>query len=958
MKRFVCVVALVLLTAPGWGATCNKGGKVCGDITPGRPKMWSIRDAHYLIGEARQKLGALGIKADLILDPNGVNSRSLEILKTSFGVSAKFDGATAAQNQQALRQSERDWGAYEENRRLVTRLDEEVLRYEDQVAVNTGRIKALKAKKSRLEAGIADIEERVAAEGATQPTIDALTSEKQQNQKQLGETDDEIAELEGENQALSTKIQGRTARRDELAKMQAPEPVTLTAVSPSAIGAGGSSSNGSAGFSDLVESAAVKDGLKKAIENVLTEDPKLHYSQQLDNLLDASMQLVSRRLALLKQSIDPNYELYFVELPTSINPNSRGKHHIAQARWNVEVVERNYERYLEDVGLLSPYDSERCELRDKARALYNALREGNKEKSKAAYESLSKTLATVYKVKTPPPAFDAEPYIYELSPAQSALNIARHSKRAKNFGLKGIVSLIGGLGVSTEYKKQREQYGQFMERPVFAAGQGKGMSVFGWDFAPMAGEAFLAPGTYTTFAVLSVPKIATRLQFRSSGVWARKPAKGRREVRELDFQNGEVFTVELPTYQRYWVSSIRYKAVPAGKPISVIVKGSGFSNETEVLVNNVPLERRMRLVDPGTREVGRPRPKPASEGKPVSDTAAGAVVGPLSTDDYAYVRGEFEVVSPTSMVLRFRCSADFVGIPQIIFVAASKSIRLNRLELRVNGKPGRLDKLQAAFEKGEQVNDAFFMPGSNWKRADVVAVVPDSRNGQADLTLALHGVNLDQRHGLTFWTRKLNRNAGFYGEAENASKAGSNGVAGLAGKYAANGAGPPGTKPEPSCVADSGWESAGDKVDVSPSNRRIFLNRVEVDAGSRLWLAVCRDKKVEFIQSFKIPFRPYLKGFRIGDGSKDKGTLGRLSGPAAGGRTVILVGKHLGDAGQVFFGSKPAVVESLDEDEIAVRVPSGKPGEVVLIKVLIAAAEPEQKPRTSLGIVEYAYNKN
>ena len=744
MKHVVCLASAVLLTTPGWGAPC-KGDKDCGDITLGRPKVWSIRDAHYLIGEARQKLGALGIKGDLVLNPNEVNSRSLEILKTSFGVSAELDTTVAEENRQALRQSERKWEAYDEDQRVVARLDREILRFEDETAGNTSRMKALRAKKKRLEDRNAKIDEVAGETDATDATNAALTSEKRENERQIARIDDEIAVLTSENEALGTKIKGRKTRRDTLAAKQAPEPPSLTAVTPDAFGAAGS--NGTAGFSDLTKSDAFNDGLKAAIEKVLSTDPQLHYSKQLDNLLDASMQLVSRRLALLRQSIDPSYELYFLELPTSINPNRSGKHHIAQARWSVTVSERNLERLIQDVGLLGAY---KCEF-------LNACK--NEDKKKApSYTSAENWLASKHRGATLP-APDAQPYIYELSPSQSALNIARHSKRAKNFGLKGVIKLIGGLGVSTEYQKQREQYGQFMERPVFAAGQGKGKSVFGWDFAPMAGEPFVAPGTYTTFAVLAVPKTATQLDFKSDGFWARKPSKGRRETRKPEFKDEETFTVELPSYQRYWVSSIRYKSVPAGKPISVIIKGSGFSNETEVLVNNVPLERRMRLVDPETREVGRQKPTSGSSEEPqvLNTTASGS--GTDSLDDT--VKGEFEIVSPTSIVLRFRCGPDFVGIPQITFVAPSKSIRLNRLRLRVNDKEEKLDVLQADFENGKQINNVFFTPGSNWKRADVVTVVPDSRNGRVDLTLELHGVNLDNTKCpndpkcLTYYTRRL-----------------------------------------------------------------------------------------------------------------------------------------------------------------------------------------------------------
>ena len=210
--------------------------------------------------------------------------------------------------------------------------------------------------------------------------------------------------------------------------------------------------------------------------------------------------------------------------------------------------------------------------------------------------------------------------------------------------------------------------------------------------------------------------------------------------------------VELPSRTDYWVSALSYAPVRAGEPISLLIKGRGFSNETLVLVNNVPLDRRLRLADPSTsefsgRKAGETKKK-ESEGDSADSDNAGS--GNLSAE--VNMAGAFEVVSPSTIAVRFECDKDFPGVPKLTLVSPAKSIHLNHLTLKINGEHGKtLNKIQEEFEKGSSDKHVFFLPNETWsglRNVKFHGVEASNNRNKVGFSFEVRGVDLSKPESL------------------------------------------------------------------------------------------------------------------------------------------------------------------------------------------------------------------
>ena len=89
-------------------------------MTIGRPNIWSLAQAHYLLANLRQGNRELQPTAPT-LNPNSVNGARLDILRTFLGVDAQFSAAQGLQNRVAQAQFETDFGR---KQAAIARLDE------------------------------------------------------------------------------------------------------------------------------------------------------------------------------------------------------------------------------------------------------------------------------------------------------------------------------------------------------------------------------------------------------------------------------------------------------------------------------------------------------------------------------------------------------------------------------------------------------------------------------------------------------------------------------------------------------------------------------------------------------------------------------------------------------------------------------------------------------------------
>jgi len=1247
----------MLLAQSAWGATqCEE--QDCGDIHMGRPKLWSLSDAQYLVGQALQKMRDMRVKLpeDGEIDPNKVHSRELEIITRTLGIDVGFDQAIGAKNQAIG-----DNYAYELQRAEVARaelpgVEQELEAATTKKAAADAEVVRVEARRPEITTRIDDLAGLIAAlkeVGADPP--DPRIAQYQQERVDL------MSERAGLNGEIAAAKAEATVAQAEVARLEAKRTALLAETTPAAP----AFESEDAKVADAQETALAtllekNPGLEKALssrlEKILDDDATLHYVHELDNLVDAQLQVISRRLSLLRQSVDPNYDLYFLETTASLTPLKQAKHHYARARWDVVASEVDYGAILElydyrDVALqdrtwldateaieetnrsmelarkcrdpntevsaedclvvirrpaqswraradqydelaeeiesalarkarvvseiameigcidgileilkdeesadklrekkelersietlrgkpkeidaeveravsespLSGASIDATEMRlraelDRARALaaqkieeaegYErlasrlAVEEGGREfasklleqedseqlkqfklsfvgslsspsaremalrrRREAAEAVRNATLALRRKQLTQAEAavaeqeaggadsntlvpllervseiedlietlqrdairaelaegyrtlhersarahaelgckalldyrapfkalqapaqkrlgtiretcieffersatattddqdptqgvdwlqrfkergdyltilalgavaaagddpefvlVDQKPYLFEMTPQQSEMNISRNQALRKRFTFSGAFTLLFGFGAGTRYDRQRDRFGQFLEQRVFIAGHGKGNSKFGWDYAPLPGEKWVAPGAYTTYGVLAVPKYRRALNFRVCESWMAKPKKislgvvqklpsegcwdadtvktfgewddapdSRSEEADRTFKE---LVVYLPKSSDFWVSSMYYDTVPEGEDITVILRGKGFTRETTVLVNNTPLEPRWRLIDPDTNDVSYLPAEDRLQGKDKLPSSINSRIGGSRT-----TKGVYEVVSSDSIVLHFNTGSQS-GVPQITVVSPHKSTHLNRLKMTINGRRSvSLKDIAANFEAGRDAEHIFFMPKAGWPGVSgwrYLSVDSAKREFSALLTLA--GADLT------------------------AGKTGSRIEVALSS----------GDKPLKAL--------APGEFQLMPKQRRIFISNQAAEGDAvTVRIARCQGGPTKvlcgevgggiiesmFFHTEGVPYVPSVQKIEA------------ASGLSKGGYAVKVSGKNLSAVSRVLFGAAAGrITAHHGSNAITVNVPKGKNGEKVLVRAI------------------------
>lgn len=1177
----------------------------CGDIQLGRPKLWSLADAQYLVGQALQKLRDLQVELPEkgVINPNKVHGRELEVVTQLFGVNAGYDQAVGAKNAAALENHAFKQQRAAQAREEMGAIDVRLAAARTEKETVDGTLATLSASKTALDTRIAEISTEITAienppvpDGATlspKPTPEDVARLAQLRAQRAALQDERLtietalADATGKQTQLAAEISNLNARRSVLDALVDPGEPGVTIPAPKAVTADETV------LDRLMKQDGVKEAVGKRLVQILDSDATLHYVHELDNLVDAQLQIISRRLTLLRQSVDPDYDLYFMETTASLTPTRKTRHHVARARWRVTAEEIDYDAILSlyeidkpgagqgglrdaspahaYVGCNDIQDAQdgRCdaffaelvseaELTREEKALqteldrlnsqngdatlieqvktvlqrvkaillrqkYNeakweldlvtvdlettelTLRELRSELGIAEQEHLRKTtrkdrnpgsrpcegagndaaadecvhirelreylaaedaraaelrsreadldskrkelaeqlppspVGAMEKLEAirqratsllearrrsvkfedhlrrgcqhvqkhedqylsdearswsgnlveecrsadllwfSPETLEARaaaaigaivseegerrdlsvldpsrtPYIFEMTPQQSELNIARNQALSKQLRLGGVFKWLFGLGISGHFERQKDRYGQFLEQRVFMAGFGKGNAKFGWDYGPMPGEDWVAPGAYTTYGVLAVPKYRRSLKFRVCSSWMLKPQKAsgfpRQRVPEEECFDPEdenkiqgskrtyhEMQVDLPHTTDYWVTSMYYKGVKAGEDISIIIRGRGFTPESSVLVNNIPLEPRWRLVDPQTSGVSYLPDAELKTGKDAPDPSVNSKLGNGSNE----VSGHFEVISSDTIVLRFTAGDEFVGVPQITLVSPHKSVHLYRLRMEINGRTTSLRKVDEDYQAGTDDFGIFFYPKSGWPGISGVRfahVGSDARPKTVSAIFDIVGMDLQD-------------------DAEDNTSRIAVQVASEGGEFRY-------IQDDRYCCQPRQARRRC-TVDLMPRQRKLMLRNCQV-SDSRLTLKIERwdGKYVDDLEACRllakdpckitsqlvhieeIPFRPKLKA------EPDP-----AHGPAKGGNTVELNGQNLGAVSQVFFGSTPVAVESVSDNTLTIKAPKGKAGTKVKIRA-VSRLKLDGKEVSSVESKTYSYDK-
>ncbi|MBK9152866.1 MAG: hypothetical protein IPM25_01325 [Chloracidobacterium sp.] len=468
--------------------------------------------------------------------------------------------------------------------------------------------------------------------------------------------------------------------------------------------------------------------LAEKIKEVDRLNPRLTASVKLDNYVQFQYELLAKQLTLLRDDVGPDERVIFLELPTSIDTiPGAGNERTAQSLWRIRGYCRRNQYGMELASLEQRRNAlevehgaaiagvsaaERILLR---RSYDRELSEINREVSKTRAEffeekteAASRGMQTFENPEDKWASFtpeDSSARTIDLIPRQSSLNITDVKEVVKDRGFKAVFSLLIGIGGSVNYQRRREQFEQFQQQEVYAAGFGKGESNFGWTFSPMPGTKRLAPGIRTTYAVVIVPRDAAKIaleartrNFRSNReppafnnphhilapVGGPDPPNPCISSMEQTLYNGKLYDVSIPTGndEGFWVSRVDYNPVGPAQKSVVILRGN-FSSQTGVLVNGNTLSRTIGITNPWFENASVIKVPEGREGSKKGE-------GTGNDNGSSSVNGHFELINANYMILVFTTPPDLKRTPDITLVSPGRARSINDLTLMVNGRRQKL----------------------------------------------------------------------------------------------------------------------------------------------------------------------------------------------------------------------------------------------------------------------------
>ncbi|HVG18355.1 MAG TPA: IPT/TIG domain-containing protein [Blastocatellia bacterium] len=636
-QRFVVSVAsLSLILVHVFPAHSQDKRRI--SISIGKPAVWTLAQAHYLLANMHQQDRKLKTAEPGDLDPNAINRNTIEVLRTTFGATAEFDAVAGAKNSL-----------------LAQRLQS-----------NLERQQVVKAQLDQRRNQQAQVAREISA---LQSEITALQSAATPNQTAIKAKQDEKAAKDAEKAVIDAQI---TTLNSE-----------VTALSSETFNAPGFVNP--AGFSQPSAPPAApapwltNDKLLDKVAEKLSQSPKLHASTILDNYIQMQYEIIAKQLTLLRDEVGSDERLIFLELPCSIYsiPGKADKQ-LVQIRWKVESYgcktdcdPPTHRGAAADNADESLYTTKDVSLKDSESSHYlqnlslKVVEQKPPDNSIREWRAIDKSQSQVRAV--------------DLVPRQSALNVAKTHDTQKGFALAAKLTTLFGFGAQVDYQRQKEIYDQFIFQDTFASGFGKGENEFGWTFGPLPGTNSIAPGARSTYAVVIVPQRAKKLKLIANG-YAYDRTELQPDSNAPPTTGPLTFYVDIPSNEvnGFWLDRVDYTTVVSGTRATAVLRADYFSPQVGILVNGVPLKRSVAIA-------------------PLDDL----VQQHPGNNDARFVEGSYELVNSQKIVMSFSMGRDYEGTPIITLVTPEKALSINRLNLKINnenrtcnGSTDRCDSLE------------------------------------------------------------------------------------------------------------------------------------------------------------------------------------------------------------------------------------------------------------------------
>ena len=614
------------------------------DISIGRPSIWTLAQAHYLLAQMHKDDRGLKLKTLTDLDPNATNRQRIEVLQTLLGVTGEFDQTAGATNR-VLQQRFDTHSARQQT------VQSELDRRNNDLIQTDRDLYFLTVDLNRLKGATPPDADAIKAKTAEQ---DAKNVEKSAIQDRISALNSEATRLQTEN--VNNNLPGFTG------------PFSGPQATPSPL---------ANKLNDLID----KNFLNSLYADSAKSSSALQASMQLDNYIQGQYELIAKQLTLLRDEVGPNERVVFLELPSAIySVPKKGDEYVAQVRWQVT----RYCRESAEESEQSETAEEPEEVREGRRASPSDSSRWPQEATRDPYYQNVLTLADELGLRTQPPPRPAptpdancwqnatpnEVRTVDIVPRQSALNVNSIHETSNGLAIAARFMSIFGFGAKVDYQRQRDIYDQFVYQDIFASGFGKGSNLFGWTFGALPGTKSLAPGVRTTFAVVVIPASARSIEIAGSGYSFRRSQPQPAVNQQPDAI--DTFRLDVPgeDTNAFWVKTADYATVQAGKRVSLVLGGPYFSPQVGVLINGIPLERAVAIapIDP-----------PSNSGTGNTNNSG--------------VTGQYEYVNSRRLIASFSMGNDYEGTPVISLVTPDKTSIINRYHIDVNHNHWQLDSL-------------------------------------------------------------------------------------------------------------------------------------------------------------------------------------------------------------------------------------------------------------------------
>ena len=680
--RLVATVALLLATGLIGGTAPLRSEKA--RLRVGKPTIWTLEQAHYLL--ARQRRTNLDLQTKALtqddLNPNAINSSKLDALKTLFAAEVSFDQVRGAENRDVTTRRREVRG---QQAAISERLDT----FRDQQLALTKDIGAMQIEAARLDPD------------TQKQDLSVKTAEIQAKQKELD--------------LLGQRIDEATKLRDSL-NANLDKPIDLQSFTP--------------GTPATLPESSVSKAIDKALD---TGSARLHASATLDNYIQMQYELIAKQLSLLRDDVGTENRLVFLELPLSVYTTPDAKDVLVQMTWTINSLMR-CKRKGDDTPVQEEYKvaynaacgPRTATIRTEAPKT-NAIGQwqANTSELMAAFEATRQATPRPTADRQPPapgpaskfmPVVTATPenaYVVDLFPRQAALNVNAVHDKVNRLNLSGLFSLIGGFGAKTQFERQHELFENYIQQDIFASGFGKGDTTFGWTFGPLPGSRQVASGVKTTYAALVIPADVQAISLKGAACPFKRTSMPVNAASMADLPAAcalsERFDLVLPTRREaFELEEITYTPVAPAQTGTMSIRGEYFSPQIGILVDGSPLK---------ARALG------------LAQTDLDAALAQASDDHFT---GEFEYVNSQQLILRIKGGPDQSGTPRITLITPSNAAEINSLPLRINGQNAHTLADNSANGNG------LFRPSVSISTIRLVSI--DTKNGQVVLDLAGSGI--------------------------------------------------------------------------------------------------------------------------------------------------------------------------------------------------------------------------